>query len=257
MYMAARVVSMQSLPMRAGRSNNIGAGLIHSNNCGIEIWTGTALRTLITNAAGATVRGDVYGIYTHTKGALQLANDGKIFGGIRCDAPNENDVVINHGTITGNVVLGTGNDTYNGQGGGRVTGNVQAGAGTDTFFAGKAREVFFGGANNDKFIFNATVFSPAGASRDIIGDFHHSELDRIDVHNIDADLTHAGNQTFAFIGADTFAHYHSTHASVVGMLRYDAASHHLQGNVNANFANAEFEVTVTGVTAMHANDFVL
>jgi Ca2+-binding RTX toxin-like protein len=154
-------------------------------------------------------------------------------------------------------LLGSGNDSYIGRGGGIVTGSIQGGDGNDTFIAGRSRDVFFGGTGADSFVFNSTAFSPAGAKRDIIGDFHHAEHDRIDVHLIDADRTHAGHQAFRFIGGDTFAHYHSLHPHVVGMLRFDARTHHLQGNVDAHLATAEFDVVLHGFTAMSASDFVL
>ena len=59
------------------------------------------------------------------------------------------------------------------------------------------------------------------------------------------------------LGTDTFAHYHATHASVVGMLRFDPATDQLQGNVNADFGNAEFSVTLHDVAAVFGSDFVL
>jgi hypothetical protein len=41
------------------------------------------------------------------------------------------------------------------------------------------------------------------------------------------------------------------------MLRFDPASHQLQGNVNADFAHADFEVALPAVTAFHASDLIL
>jgi hypothetical protein len=241
-----------------GTINNTGSGLIRSDHVGVDVLAPNAgVTTFITNGTSATIRGVDYSVHAHGGGRIQLTNDGKLIGNIRCDALNANDAVINRGIISGNMNLGSGNDFYNGQGGGTVTGFIQGSTGNDSFFAGKARDVLYGGANQDKFVFNAAVFSPAGASRDIIGDFHRSEADKIDVHLIDADLTHSGKQVFTFIGTDTFAHYHSLHASKIGMLRFDPGLDRLQGNLNGNFANAEFEVALPGLAALFANDLVL
>ena len=40
------------------------------------------------------------------------------------------------------------------------------------------------------------------------------------------------------------------------MLRFAAGQHLLLGNVNANFAAAEFEISLPGVTALGLGDFV-
>ena len=85
----------------------------------------------------------------------------------------------------------------------------------------------------------------------------HANGDKIDVHRIDADVTHAGHQHFVFIGTATFAHYHSLHPGIVGMLRFDPASHQLQGNVNADIAHPDFAVVLAGVSTIHASDLIL
>ena len=56
-----------------------------------------------------------------------------------------------------------------------------------------------------------------------------------------------------FIGADTFAHYHSLHPAVLGMVRF--AGGLVQANVDANLA-PDFEIQMT-VASMVAGDFVL
>ena len=105
---------------------------------------------------------------------------------------------------------------------------------------------------------NTIAESRAGAARDTVADFHHDQGDRIDLHAIDADQRtgHAGNQAFRFIGSDSFAHYHQTHPTVVGMIRFDAGSHVLQGNVGANLA-PDFEVKLLAVAHLAAADFIL
>lgn len=87
--------------------------------------------------------------------------------------------------------------------------------------------------------------------------FRHAEGDKIDLRLIDADATHAGHQAFKFIGTDSFAHYHSQHPDVLGMLRFDPVSHRLQGNVDGSFSTAELEVALPGVAKFFAGDLIL
>jgi hypothetical protein len=243
--------------LEGGKINNVGAGLIHSKHSGIAVGTEAGRTTFITNGANATIQGTDYSVHTVLRGGIWLTNEGKLFGNLRCDASNEHDTVINSGTILGNVVLGSGDDRYNGQGGGLVTGNIQGGLGNDTLTAGVKHEVFYGQGGADTFDFRATSFSTPGAARDYIQDFSHAQGDKLDLHYIDADVTHAGKQGFVFIGADSFAHYQSLHQGVVGMLRFDAGLDRLQGNVNADFAAAEFEVGLPGVVSLSVGDLIL
>ena len=100
---------------------------------------------------------------------------------------------------------------------------------------------------------NTIAESVKGASRDLISGFSHGQHDRIDLSTIDANASRAGNQAFAFIGHDSFVHYHAIHPGVIGMVRF--AGGIVQANVNANLA-ADFEIKVTG-SALVAADFVL
>jgi Ca2+-binding RTX toxin-like protein len=60
-----------------------------------------------------------------------------------------------------------------------------------------------GGAGNDTFLYTAAAQS-AGTSVDHITDFDAG--DHIDLGQIDADTTQAGDQAFSFIGANAFDH---------------------------------------------------
>jgi hypothetical protein len=70
-------------------------------------------------------------------------------------------------------------------------------------------------------------------------------------------VTHAGHQHFDFIGTQRFAHYHSLHHSVIGMLRFNPGTHALEGNVNTNFHTAEFLVALPSTTTLEATDLIL
>ena len=156
-----------------------------------------------------------------------------------------------------------GADTIDGLGGndlilgGRGSDLLFGGAGNDRLVGGAGRDTLVGGGNLDQFDFNLVTESrPGAALRDVISDFHRTQHDRIDLSTIDADQRagHPGNQAFVFIGANSFAHFHSTHPAVFAMVRF--AGGNVQANVNANLA-PDLEIHVNGMAAMVQGDFLL
>ncbi|MCX7256792.1 MAG: hypothetical protein NTZ64_08650, partial [Polaromonas sp.] len=86
---------------------------------------------------------------------------------------------------------------------------------------------------------------------DTITDFKTSELDKIDLLNVDANIALAGDQAFIFLGAvSTFT------GDATGQLRFDAATHILYGSTDADTA-AEFAIVLTGVSSLTGTDLVL
>ncbi len=241
---------------------NTGNGLIQSESYGFELDGASAN---LTNDVHATIGGSICSIYTKEFGSLVLTNLGTLNGDVLCTVPVADNSIVNKGTINGNVIFATGGATFTDAGPGHVTGMIMGGTGADTFVAGRAKEIFSAGTGPDTFVFNSVMFSPAGAKHDVISNFSHFFVfnhhdpggDRIDLHAIDADITHAGHQHFVFIGTDTFAHYHSLHPSVVGMLRFSPGAHQLQGTVNGDFAAPDFVVSLPGLAALHATDLIL
>ncbi|CAN7658861.1 calcium-binding protein [Rhizobium sp. LjRoot254] len=127
-------------------------------------------------------------------------------------------------------------------------------AGTDTIFGFGGDDVIVGGAGfdamlgdtgSDVFVFQAVTDSLAGF-RDKIGDFTRAEGDRIDLSAIDA-ITGGGDQAFTFQGIASFT-------GQAGELRF--ASGVLSADVNGD-GQADFAVSVDGLTSMTATDFVL
>jgi Ca2+-binding RTX toxin-like protein len=158
------------------------------------------------------------------------------------------------GTTGADLILGGAlNDTLRGLAG---KDQLNGGTGNDVLFGGVGSDVLIGGPGQDRFVFNSGLESPTGAGRDLIRDFVRSQHDQIDLRPIDADqrLTHLLNQAFVFIGADTFAHYHAAHPSIIGMVRM--AGGIVQGNFNANLI-ADFEIKVVGLASMVSHDFLL
>ena len=144
------------------------------------------------------------------------------------------------GNAAGNVLLGgAGNDVLRGL------------AGNDILQGGAGRDMLAGGAGADRFDFAAASHTLPGAGRDVIQDFTRGS-DRINLSPMDADLTHAGNQAFDFIGSSGFT-------GVAGQLRYDFSAHVVQGDLNGNRA-ADFTIEVrTGsfYLFLSESDFIL
>ena len=87
-----------------------------------------------------------------------------------------------------------------------------------------------------------------GVAADTITDFKHSQLDKIDLHLIDANEGAPGNQAFHLITGLAFTQ--------AGQLRYDAVNHQLLGNTDGD-TDAEFAINLTNVTHLVKGDFIL
>jgi Ca2+-binding RTX toxin-like protein len=190
-----------------------------------------------------------------------------IGGAILCQSNNSKDKIVNTGKIVGEVFLGPGNDSFNGNGGtsGKVFGEagddtLSGGAGIDTLDGGAGADVLtgrlgrdslFGGANADRFDFNSIKESAASSNRDVIQDFSRGGGDRIDLSTIDANTTKGGNNGFKFIGAKEFH-------EKAGELHYVKKSGYVmvEGDRNGD-GDADFQIKVKGVSGLDSGDFLL
>ena len=142
-------------------------------------------------------------------------------------------------TLTGSTFAnilngGAGNDILNG------------GAGNDTLIGGAGKDALTGGTGADLFSFTATTDSATGVNHDVIADFVRG-TDKIDLSLIDANVFVAGNQAFTLIS--------STAAfSAAGQVKF--AGGVLYGEVTGD-QTADFEIALTGITALAAADFIL
>jgi Ca2+-binding RTX toxin-like protein len=120
------------------------------------------------------------------------------------------------------------------------------GASGDDLLVGElGKDRLTGGGDSDRFDFNLIKESrPGAAARDVITDFQH-EQDTIDLSTMDADLSHAGNQTFSWIGSDAFS-------GDAGELRF--ARGLLQGDTDGD-KRADLEIRVIGLVT--AGDLIL
>jgi Ca2+-binding RTX toxin-like protein len=131
-------------------------------------------------------------------------------------------------------------------------------AGNDWLVGYMGADKMTGGMGADQFSFyNIEETGLTGKTRDIITDFKHSEGDKIDLYDIDAnsaDVSSFGfetDQSFTFIGANNFSKTDAT-----GELRFDAKTHILYGSTDAD-RSPEFSIQLNGVKSLVADDFVL
>lgn len=123
-----------------------------------------------------------------------LLNNLNLTGAAIRGTGNSLNNVIN-GNSANNILSGDGgSDTLNGGAGADF---IAGGAGNDTLTGGANQDSLEGGAGADRFDFNSVSESPSGGLIDHILDFNRLQGDQIDLSTIDANLSLAGNQTFA------------------------------------------------------------
>ncbi|WP_342236867.1 calcium-binding protein [Inquilinus sp. OTU3971] len=160
------------------------------------------------------------------------------------DGTGEHDILV--GSDRGNAFRGfLGNDLLSGRGG---TDHLEGGWGDDILVGGRGADGLQSDRGADIIRVDRLVESLPG-EEDTILDFSIS--DTIDLSRIDADLTTAGEQAFAFIGTADFS-------GSAGELRTEVVGNDLRLLADADGDQvADFAVTVTGVTGMAKDDFIL
>jgi uncharacterized delta-60 repeat protein len=183
------------------------------------------------------------GVVTHGAATDSLLNIENLTG-------SSNDDTLTGST--GNNVLdgGAGDDLINGGGGNdTLIGNVGddtliSGAGNDLLIGGVGQDSMSGGAGNDIFQFASLddLGTTAGTS-DVITDFVHG-VDKIDLSQIDANSSIAGDQAFVFVTAGA--------APGIGEVSYSSGVLYLHTDTNDIY-----EIQLTGAPALTAADLVL
>lgn len=178
----------------------------------------------------------------------------RLFGDTGNDSLNGgigNDL-LDGGADNDTLVGGLGNDTLRG---GLGSDTLFGGAGNDRLFSdmgsdliigGLGTDIMSGGAQRDIFVFNSVNESRVGAARDQILDFV-SGVDDIDLRQIDANIRIGGDQDFRFTGTTATAHsvwYVAVGQNVI-----------VRADVNGD-RQADFEITLTGVRSLSADDFL-
>ena len=98
-------------------------------------------------------------------------------------------------------------------------------------------------------MFSASTETTVGTSRDVITDFSAEQGDKIDLSLIDANTTLSDNQAFlsSILSGGVFTQ--------VGQLMFQSGI--LSGNTDSNFATAEFEIALSGITLLQPASLVL
>ncbi len=117
--------------------------------------------------------------------------------------------------------------------------------GDDRLYPGISRDRLYGGDGDDRFVFRSLSEAGNGSRRNSIQDFVRGE-DFIDLRKIDADTTHAGNQTFHFQGRAAFS-------GDAGELRFAAGI--LSGDVDGD-ARADFQIEIAGIARLGDADIL-
>jgi Ca2+-binding RTX toxin-like protein len=136
----------------------------------------------------------------------------------------------------------------------RLTGNgfsqnLHGGTGRDALEGGGGLDRLYGGADTqvDRFVFRSLTDSAVGAGRDRIYQFR-SGIDDVDLRSIDANITRAGDQAFAYsaTGPKAFALWLVGTSNGV-LVRMDATGD----------ARPDSEILISGLTRAAQGDFLL
>jgi Ca2+-binding RTX toxin-like protein len=155
---------------------------------------------------------------------------------------------LTHGTgnASANTLIGnSGNNVLSGWDGADT---IQGGGGNDILIGGAGRDVLTGGAGNDQFRFLSASESTVAAP-DRITDFVAGQ-DRIDLRQIDANASQAGDQAFAYV-----ANF-GNHAGEVMVASAGGNLYQVRGDINGD-GTADFAIDVTSASDPAANWFYL
>jgi Ca2+-binding RTX toxin-like protein len=161
-------------------------GVIKSDQFGVWIADGIGFTAKVTNVN--SIRGNVAAILVENGDRINLDNSGTLVGDVDCRSLGQKDKIVNSGDIVGDVLLGSGNDTYKGQAG-RV-GAVFGGPGKDVIIGGPESGTFTGGPGADRFVFKTAPdpFVNVKTITDFAPNKDRLELD----HKIFTSLKHKG-----------------------------------------------------------------
>ncbi|MGO4127361.1 M10 family metallopeptidase C-terminal domain-containing protein [Inquilinus sp. YAF38] len=162
---------------------------------------------------------------------------------------------IGGGDATGDILVSienlSGSQGNDGLAGNASNNVLQGWNGNDVLVGAGGTDTLTGGAGADRFVFQATTDSAFGPNADLITDFSHAQVDRIDLSAIDANTGVAGNQAFTFIGNGPYTH-------VAGQLIFSSGGGFttIGGDVNGD-GTSDFHIRLTGALVLVAGDFVL
>jgi Ca2+-binding RTX toxin-like protein len=108
------------------------SGLVQGGEIGINAWF---YGITITNEKGGEISGKTEALHfalISPSDTVKIVNEGEISGKIAIDCDDNQDVIINHGSIKGAIFLNGGDDSFDGRGG-TTDSVIYGGAGDDMF----------------------------------------------------------------------------------------------------------------------------
>lgn len=205
---------------------------------GFDTYDGGADSDIIS----ATAKNVVIGL-TGLSGIEGISSGGysgvKVAGSVAEDTLDFTDVqLIGIGSISG----GAGDDAIRGSSAADV---IVGDAGTDTLI---------GNAGADRFVYFKTSESSVGAG-DILQDFL-TNVDKVDLKNIDAKTTASGNNTFSFVGDQTANSSFISRAGQLWTATGNDGVTHIFGDVDGR-NGADLEIILGSQQTLSATDFFL
>jgi Ca2+-binding RTX toxin-like protein len=122
----------------------------------MRTFTSDSTQSRIHNSG--TMTGATIGVYVTGGEQVTLNNTGEIYGGQASfygSGGTAKQVIVNRGTMFGDIAMGSGSDLYDGRHG-TLEGAIQGGAGYDRIYAGAGDNLIAGGAGSD------TIYGGAG-----------------------------------------------------------------------------------------------
>jgi serralysin len=213
-------------------------------NAGANRLHGYAGTDVVRGGAGADVLIGGGGVDTASYFDSGVAISVSLATGLGAGGDAQGDTLFEMENISG----GQANDGLAGNAGANA---LQGWNGSDVLVGAGGTDTLTGGAGADRFFYSATTDSVVGVTADLITDFSHAQVDRIDLSTIDANTGVAGNQAFTFVGAGPYT-------GVAGQLLYGHSGGNtiIGGDVNGD-GTSDFHIRLTGVIALVAADFVL
>ncbi|GIT93233.1 hypothetical protein JANAI62_37230 [Jannaschia pagri] len=170
------------------------------SNFDTVLYVGLDAGVVVNLDAGTATGGGGTDTLVRVEHAFGSGFDDEITGteihGNRLEGSLGNDTLFG---LAGNDVLigGGNNDSLLG---GANNDRLLGGSGTDFLDGGSGRDLYFGGSGADVFHFAAISEMGIGQfGRDEVRDFSRADGDKIDVSNIDADLSAGGDQAFSVV----------------------------------------------------------
>jgi Ca2+-binding RTX toxin-like protein len=243
---------------------------LNGNELANRIYGGALADTLDGGAGADTLTGGAGDDLYFVDDALDRATEA-VGGGIdtvQASVTHTLGFEVDHLQLTGSSAAnGTGNALANTLLGNEAANRLDGRDGADTLVGGDGSDTLtgwigddrlagalgadrlIGGDGLDVFAYLALGDSgPLTAERDTIADFSTDDI--IDLSAIDADVTVADDQSFAFIGTAAFS-------GVAGELRYAAGPHTLVTADVDGDGLADFSLMVNGPHALQATSFLL